>query len=252
MEFAEVRPYQPGDDVRAIDWNVTARMGTPYVKQYVEERDLTVFLASTSRGAWASARARWSSESWRPKSRRSSPSPRCATRTGWARPCHRPAWSASCGRSDAAQVLRLVLRDPLPPRGGGTDLESALNAALTTLHQRAVLFLISDFLDAPPRRALERAAARHDLVLLEIVDPRDLELPEAGPVVLEDAETGRRALFDGGRSARAESARRQAERAEVRQLAARLGIDRVELRTDRPYLPELVRLFARRERRLRR
>jgi len=251
MEFSEVRPYQPGDDVRSIDWNRTARMGVPYVKQFVEERDLTVFLAvdvsgSLRFGSRAILKRELAAEI---AALLAFAALRNQDRIGAALLSDRMELFLPPQRR-RNQVLRIVHEILRRPAAGGTDLERSLGAALANLHQRSVLFLVSDFVGAIPEKAIQRAASRHDLVLFEIVDPRDLELPEAGPVVLEDAETGRVALFDGGRRAAEESARARAERRRLRDLAAGLGVDRLELRTDRPYLPELVGFFDRRKRRM--
>ena len=253
MEFSEVRPYQPGDDVRAIDWKRTARMGSPFVKVFHEERDLTVFFAvdvsgSLGTGSRAVVKRELAAE--------------VSALLAFAALSNHDRVGAALLTDRLEEflpperrrnrVLRLVHEILARPARGGTDLERAFGAALSNLRQRAVLFLVSDFVGAVPVRALERAAARHDLVVLEIVDARDLELPAVGPVVLEDAETGRVAIVDGRRTGAAESARRRAERTELREQLARLGVDRLELRTDRPYLPELVRFFELRERRKRR
>lgn len=251
MEFSEVRPYQPGDDVRSIDWNRTARMGVPYVKQFVEERDLTVFLAVDVSGS-----LRFGSRAILKRELAAEISALLAfaalrnqDRVGAALLTDRMELFLPPQRR-RNQVLRLVHEVLHRPAAGSTDLEASLGAALANLHQRSVLFLVSDFVGAVPERAIQRAASRHDLVIFEIVDPRDLDLPGAGPVVLEDAETGRIALFQGGRHAVAESARARAERRDLHDLAAGLGIDRLELRTDRPYLPELIGFFDRRKRRM--
>ncbi len=251
MEFSEVRPYQPGDDVRSIDWNRTARMGVPYVKQFVEERDLTVFLAVDVSGS-----LRFGSRAILKRELAAEISALLAfaalrnqDRVGAALLTDKMELFLPPQRR-RNQVLRLVHEVLNRPAAGRTDLERSLGAALSNLHQRSVLFLVSDFVGSVPERAIQRAASRHDLVIFEIVDPRDLELPAAGPVVLEDAETGRIALFHGGRNAVAESARARAERQRLHELAAGLGVDRLELRTDRPYLPELVGFFERRKRRM--
>jgi uncharacterized protein (DUF58 family) len=253
VEFAEVRAYQPGDDVRSIDWNVTARMGYPYVKQYVEERDLTVFLAvdvsgSLNYGSRAILKRELAAE--------------IAALLAFAALRNQDRVGAALLGEDLAlllpprrrrnHVLRLVREILEHSAGGGTDLEGSLGAALAALKQRAVLFLVSDFVEAPCETALKAAAARHDLVVIELVDPCDLELPAAGPVVLRDAETGRQALVDGRRAARAHAARRQGERQSLRQLTRRLGVDHLELRTDRPYLAPMVAFFEQRRRRLQR
>jgi uncharacterized protein (DUF58 family) len=251
MEFSEVRPYQPGDDVRSIDWNRTARMGIPYVKQFVEERDLTVFL-----GVDVSGSLRFGSRAILKRELAAEVSALLAfaalrnqDRVGAGLVSDRLELFLPPQRR-RNQVLRLVDEILTRPAAGRTDLDRALHELLSNLRQRAVLFLLSDFVGSVPVSALQRAAARHDVVILEIYDPRDVDVPAVGPVVLEDAETGEVALFDGRRAAAAESARSRAERRKLRDLAAGLGLDRLELRTDRPYLPELVSFFDRRKRRM--
>ena len=251
VEFAEVRPYQPGDDVRTIDWNVTARMGGPSVKKYVEERDLTVFLAldvsgSLSFGSRAILKRELAAE--------------IAALLAFAALRNQDRVGAalvSSGldlflppRRRRTQVLRLVREVLSRHAAGETDLEAGLGALLSTLKQRSVLFLISDFLATPYESALKAAAARHDLIVIEIVDPKDDELPRVGPVVLRDAETGRVALVDGRRLAERHASRRRRDRAALAKLTRRLGVDHLELRTDRPYLGPLVAFFERRRRRL--
>jgi uncharacterized protein (DUF58 family) len=253
MEFAEVRPYQPGDDVRGIDWNVTARMGTPFVKQYVEERDLTIFLVvdvsgSLSFGSRAILKRELAAEI---TALLAFAAVRNQDRVGAALVSDRLELFLRPQRR-RNHVLRLVREILDRPARGATDLEAGLQAVLSTLKRRAVLFLISDFLGSPASRALKAAASRHDLVLIEIADPRDQELPAVGPVVLRDAETGETALVDGRRLGRRHRERRQRERAELLRLSRGLGVDHLELRTDRPYLSALLSFFEQRRRRLRR
>jgi len=253
MEFAEVRPYQPGDDVRTIDWNVTARMGEPFVKKYVEERDLTVFLVidvsgSLSFGSRAILKRELAAEI---AALLSFAAVRNQDRVGAALVSDRLELFLTPQRR-RTHVLRLVREVLERPADGGTDLAKGLEAVLATLKRRSVLFVISDFLGATPTRALKSAAARHDLILVEIVDPRDEEIPAVGPVVLRDAETGRLALVNGKRQARRHAEARRREREELAQLAKKIGADRLELRTDRPYLATLVSFFEMRRRRLRR
>jgi len=252
MEFSEVRPYQPGDDVRSIDWKRTARMGIPFVKQFVEERDLTVFFAVDVSGS-----LRFGSRAVTKRELAAEVSALLAfaalrnhDRVGAALLTDRvELFLAPVRRRN--QVLRLVHEILARPARGGTDLERALGAALSTLRRRAVLFVISDFVGAVPERALQRAAAKHDLIVIEIVDPRDRAIPNVGPVVLEDAESGRVATVDGRRAATLERERVRREHERLAAVLAGLGADRLELRTDRPYLPELVRFFDRRERKRR-
>jgi uncharacterized protein (DUF58 family) len=253
MEFAEVRLYQPGDDVRSIDWNVTARMGAPFVKKYVEERDLTVFLVvdvsgSLSFGSRAILKRELAAEI---AALLSFAALRNQDRVGAALVSDRLELFLE-PRRRRTHVLRLVREILDRPAAGGTDLESGLDAVLATLKRRSVLFVISDFLGTPCTRALKAAAARHDLIVVEIVDPRDQEIPAVGPVVLRDAETGETALVNGKRLARRYAEQRRRERDELARLVRRLGVDRLELRTDRPYINTLLAFFEQRKRRLRR
>jgi uncharacterized protein (DUF58 family) len=253
MEFAEVRPYQPGDDVRTIDWNVTARMGTPFVKKFVEERDLTIFLVvdvsgSLSFGSRAILKRELSAEI---AALLSFAALRNQDRVGAALISDRLELFLE-PRRRRTHVLRLVREILDRPSQGGTDLEKGLDAVLATLKRRSVLFLISDFLGPPATRALKAAAARHDLIVVEIVDPRDQEIPAVGPVVLRDAETGETALVSGKRLARKHGEDRRRERADLARLTRKLGVDRLELRTDRPYINTLLAFFEQRRKRLRR
>ena len=253
MEFAEVRPYQPGDDVRTIDWNVTARMGEAFVKKYVEERDLTVFLVvdvsgSLSFGSRAILKRELAAEV---AALLSFAALRNQDRVGAALVSDRLELFLE-PRRRRTHVLRMVREVLDRPSQGGTDLNSGLNGVLATLKRRSVLFFISDFLGPVPVRALKAASARHDLILVEIVDPRDQEIPAVGPVVLRDAETGETALVSGKRLARRHAEERRREREDLARWTRKLGIDRLELRTDRPYINTLMAFFEQRKKRLRR
>jgi uncharacterized protein (DUF58 family) len=253
MEFAEVRPYQPGDDVRTIDWNVTARMGEPFVKKYVEERDLTVFLVvdvsgSLSFGSRAILKRELAAEI---AALLSFAAVRNQDRVGAALVSDRLELFLE-PRRRRTHVLRMVREILDRPAQGGTDLERGLDAVLATLKRRSVVFFISDFLGPPCTRALKAAAARHDLIVVEIVDPRDQEIPAVGPVVLRDAETGETALVHGKRLARRHAEQRRREREGFARLTRKLGVDRLELRTDRPYINTLLAFFEQRRKRLRR
>ncbi len=253
MEFAEVRPYQPGDDIRTLDWNVTARMGSPFVKKYVEERDLTIFLVidvsgSLSFGSRAILKRELAAEI---AALLSFAALRNQDRVGAALVSDRLELFLSPQRR-RTHVLRLVREVLDRPARGGTDLESGLEAVLATLKRRSVLFVISDFVDTPCTKALKSAAARHDLIVMEIVDPRDTEIPSVGPVVIRDAETGKVGLVGGKRMAREHAEKRQQERAALARLTRKLGVDHLELRTDRPYLQTLVAFFDQRRKRMRR
>ena len=253
MEFAEVRPYLPGDEVRTIDWNVTARMGVPFVKQFVEERDLTVFLivdvsGSLSFGSRSILKRELAAEV---AALLSFAALRNQDRIGAALVSdHLELFLPP--RRRRSHVLRLVREILVRTSEGVTDLDRAVAATLRSLKQRAVLFLISDFVATPYSTAFKRAASRHDLVVVDVSDPRDSELPSTSPVLLRDAETRELGIVHG-RSLAADFARdRERERQEIESLARRVGGDFIHLRTDRPYLPELVKFFEARRRRLQR
>ena len=253
VEFNEVRPYQPGDDIRSIDWNVTARMGSPFVKQFVEERDLTVFLivdisGSLNFGSRAILKRELAAEI---SALLSFAALRNQDRVGAALVSdHLELFLQP--RRRRSHVLRLVREILAHPSEGGTNLDLAVAAAVRNLKQRSVLFLISDFVNTPFSTALKAASSRHDLTVVEIADPHDLSLPASGPVVLRDAETGRIGVIRGSRRTRAFGKQRAAEREELKLLTKRLGADHIELRTNRPYLPALVSYFEHRRRRYQR
>ena len=251
VEFAEVRPYQPGDDVRSIDWNVTARMGEPYVKQFVEERDLTVFLAvdvsgSLSFGSRTIAKRDLAAEVG---ALLAFAAVRNGDRVGAALISEGMDLFVPPARR-RTHVLRIVREVLIRQARGGTDLKRGLSEVLNTLKQPSVLFLISDFLCPPCPQALKAAAARHDLVVIELVDPRDETLPATAPLPVRDAETGRLALVDGRAAAERHARDRRTERLELRKTLQRLGVDHLELSTAQPYLGTLVAFFERRRKRM--
>ena len=254
IEFAEVREYVPGDDVRAIDWNVTARVGQPFVKQYVEERELTVMLLID-----LSASGRFSS------------APRDKTRI--AVELGATLALSAIGNNDKAglilftdrverfvpprkgrnRALRLI-RDMLAfePEGRGTDIAAALEYLHKVMPRRAIVFLISDFFSADFERPLRLARQRHDIVPICLIDRRDYALPAVGIVRLRDLETGEERLVDTDSRAVRErfAAAREAARARRRRLFRALGIDFVEAPTEKPWIEPLMRFFRGRERRL--
>ena len=254
IEFAEVREYVPGDDVRAIDWNVTARVGQPFVKQYVEERELTVMLLID-----LSASGRFSS------------APRDKTRI--AVELGATLALSAIGNNDKAglilftdrverfvpprkgrnRALRLI-RDMLAfePENRGTDIAAALEYLHKVMPRRAIVFLISDFFSADFERPLRLARQRHDIVPICLIDRRDYALPAVGIVRLRDLETGEERLVDTDSRAVRErfAAAREAARARRRRLFRALGIDFVEAPTEEPWIEPLMRFFRGRERRL--
>lgn len=253
MEFSEVREYAPGDDVRTIDWNVTARLGHPYVKQFTEERELTVFLLVDISGSGDfGTRVR----------------PKAALAAEMAAVL---AFSAVNNndkvglilfsdrveqflppRKGKRHVLR-VIREILyrEPEGRGTSLAVPLEHLGRVQKRRAVVFLISDFQATGYERALKLVAGRHDLISVRITDPAEEALPALGIVELEDPETGARRLEDfGDARVRARFAERVVARARAFTEAQRAArVESIEIRTDRPYVRPLVEFFKRREKR---
>ncbi len=259
IEFAEVREYLPGDDVRTIDWNVTARLGAPFVKRYVEERELSVlFLVDLS-----------GSDRWATRGRLKSQLVAEVTATlalSAVRNNDRVGLLIVTDQVEAfiparkgrRHVLRLV-RDLLAfePAHTGTDLSVAIAYAQRVLSHRSLLFLFSDFQLGQGwssfGRALAGLQARHDLVACHLSDPRDFELPSAGLLRLIDPETGHPVVVDTGRnrSRRRFAELSDADRERARRLFRKLGIDEIPLRTDLPFAPALISFFRRRERRMR-
>ena len=259
IEFAEVREYQPGDDVRAIDWNVTARLGTPYVKRFVEERELTVLLVVDLSGSqrWGTARRFKSELVAEVAATLAMSAMRNNDRIGLLLVTDRVEWFVP-PRKGRRHVLRLI-RDLLAfrPEGTGTDLGAGLDYAARLLRSRAVVFLFSDFQirggwDAFSR-ALSRATVRHDVVAVHLTDPRDFSLPSVGLLSLRDPETGERVVVDSSdlrtRERYAHLVNTEMERAG--RLFRRLGVDEIRLSTDAGYTAALLSFFQRRERRRR-
>lgn len=253
VEFSEVREYQTGDDVRAIDWNVTARRGVPYVKKFVEERELTVILAVDG-----SASTRFGTQGQLKRERAAE----IAAVLGLAAIRNNDRAGAllfAAGieryvppRKGKSHVLRLV-RDILTfdPPARGTDLAGAIKFLARVLHRRSVIFILSDFLDTGYGRALGALAARHDVVALVLSDRRDRVLPDVGLIEVVEPESGRRRWLDTGssrvREAYAEAAAQTAE--ERGQLFRHAGIDVVDVDTLADYVEPLRRFFEHRERR---
>ncbi len=253
MEFREVREYVPGDDVRSIDWNVTARTGAPHVKLMAEERELTVLLLVD-----ASASGRFGSVN-RFKNELA------------AEMCAVLAFSAiknndkvglliftdrvelfvppKKGRRHVLRVIREVLL--FQPQGKGTDIAQALHYLNNVQRRRAVVFVVSDFMDEGYEAALCMAKRRHDLIAVTVTDPREERLPVVGRVAVRDAETGRECVVNTG-DPRVRMAYEQEAQARVvrrNRIFQRSRVDALHVRTDTSYVDVLYRFFRMRERR---
>ena len=255
MSFAEVREYQYGDDIRGIDWNVTARTGAPHVKVFEEERELTLMLVvDVSASAEFGTRSRTKAELA-------------------AELCGVLAFSAiknndkvglilfsdrverfvppRKGRRHALRVLRELLFHPA--KGKGTDIGRALEYLARVAKRRAVVFLVSDFLAGNYDQALSVAARRHDLVAVRVGDRREQEIPPMGFVEFEDPETGERVLVNTSQGLFRQrfSEHRADARRRVDELLRRCRVDSIDATTGTPYEKALRRFFEERGRRVR-
>lgn len=255
MSFAEVREYQYGDDIRSIDWNVTARTGTPFVKVNEEERELTVMLVvDVSASGNFGTRERMKAE--------------IAVEI-----CALLAFSAinnndkvgliifsdrieqfvpaRKGRKHVLRVLRELLYHE--PEGRGTDVAGALEYLSRVTKRRAVVFLVSDFLSPDYQRELSVAGRRHDVIAIRIADDRETTMPRIGLVEFEDAETGEQLLVDTSSNEfqNALADRNRDREANLESLFRKTKVDVVDIKTHVPYVEPLMTFFRNRARRIR-
>jgi uncharacterized protein (DUF58 family) len=255
MEFDEVREYLAGDDVRTIDWNVTARFGHPFVKKFVEERELTVFFLvdaslSTYFGTHHNLKRQVIAELCSVLSLAAIKNNDRAGLIIFTDKIEKvvPA------RKGLRHVLRII-REALyfQPSGKKTDVAAALQYLLKVCKRKSVVFLISDFFSPDFKKILAVANKRHDVIALIVNDPREKELPDVGLVQLADPETGENWVIDTSDKKQRDDFSRNSRRifAERKALLGSLGIDFIEVQTDVPYNKELFKFFRMRERRLR-
>ena len=256
MEFSEVREYQPGDEVRSIDWNVTARMGKPVVKRYIEERELTVMLAVDLSGSERfGTRARFKSELASELAAVLAMSAiRNNDRVGAVLFTDRIEHFVPPrkGRRHALRLMRDLL--VFEPEGKGTDLTGALEYTGKMLKHKAIIFVVSDFQAEDLEQPLKLLAQRHDVVAVTVDDPSEQELPDIGQVRFVDPETGTTIDVDTSDArVRARFAEAVAEElSSRRRLLRRLAIDEVPVRTDGGVVDPLIKFFRARETRSRR
>ncbi len=259
LDFAELREYQPPDDVRHIDWNVTARMDMPFVRRYLEDREVTAwFLVDLSPSMAFGARER----------RKESVVvdlvgmlARLLTRNGnrvGAILYDNDAERAIPPRGGRAQVLRLIndiQRQQSSPGGSMTDLARLIETAHNTIKRRSLVFLVSDFICVPGwERSVDRLNRKHETLAVRLWDPRETELPDVGVVQVEDSETGEQLSVDTGdqrfRRRFREAAQRREE--ELAQSFRRAGVDELTLSTDEDMVPAILRFASLRNRARRR
>ncbi|HVS15772.1 MAG TPA: DUF58 domain-containing protein [Thermoanaerobaculia bacterium] len=253
MEFEQVREYQPGDDIRHIDWNVTARMSHPFVKEHREERELTVVLVVdvSSSGAFGT-RGRMKNEvAAEVAAVLAYTAIRNNDRVGLIVFSERVELfiPPKKGRAHVWRVIREILT--FRPTGRGTDLEGALEFLARVARRRAVCFLLSDFQAESWQDRLRVVARRHDVTAIVVADRRETSLPPIGILELEDAETGELRLVDTRdrrvRDSFEELTRR--DREQRRELFRSAGLGEIEVWTDEPYVESIIRYFRWRERR---
>jgi uncharacterized protein (DUF58 family) len=253
LDLAEVREYQPEDDIRYMDWNVTARTGTPHVRQYLEDREITAWLLLDVSGSVDFGTARMTKH--QVVTDFAAAMARLLTRRG-----NRvgaivysggvdSVLPARGGREQALAIVHQLTRPDRPAGGGVTDLRTVLDRAAGSMRRRSLVFVVSDFI-APEgwESALHRLSLRHEVVAVWVQDPRESDLPDVGSLVLEDAETGEQIWIDthdAGLRARFQELARE-RRAALSRTFTRHGVDLLTLSTDDDLLRELSRFALRR------
>jgi uncharacterized protein (DUF58 family) len=255
MEFDEVREYQPGDDIRTIDWNVTARTGTPFIKRFCEERELTVLLLVdvSASGVFGSGQQSKMDLTVEVAAMLMFSALKNNDKVGLITFCDKVIdyFPPRKGKSNLLKLIRYLISTQ--PVERDTNLAVALDYLNRVQKRRAVVFLMSDFLAPSARHTMTVANRRHDLIAVSVTDPRELSLPDVGFITLQDAETGQiveldtrhpevRAMFQS------ESTRRATALAESLKKA---GVDQLAIQTDEDYQKSFRRFFHMRERRFR-
>jgi uncharacterized protein (DUF58 family) len=257
MEFEEVRPYQPGDEIRTIDWNVTARTGEPYVKRFVEERELTVMLvvdasASENFGSVQRFKRELAAELTAVLSFSATTN---NDRVGLLIFTDRVELyiPPRKGRKHVLRLLRELLA--FEPQHTGTDIKLALDTVNHVMKRRGIVFLVSDFMAVPEsyRTAMAVTNRRHDLIAVDLHDPLESSIGSVGLLAMEDPETGEIAWVDTASRAWRDAFRQRMEdvRASATRAFRQAGVDRIDVTTDRDYVAPLTAFFQERYRRIR-
>jgi uncharacterized protein (DUF58 family) len=247
MEFAEAREYQPGDDVRHIDWNVTARVGSPFIKVFDEEREMTVMLLVdvSASGAFGSQQQMKGEVGVEVSALLAFSAIQNNDRVGlliftdevevFVPP--------KKGRKHVLRVIRELLY--FQPQGRRTSIAGALEYLGRVLHRRSVVFVVSDFQDKGYETALRHLSRRHDLIAVSLSDPREWRLPDVGFINLQDAETGEQVLVDSGHRGVREfyAAEQKAAAARRGVLFRKTGVDEIAIDATKPYVDPLIHFF---------
>jgi uncharacterized protein (DUF58 family) len=255
LDLADIREYQYGDDVRHIDWNVTARLQAPYVREYHEDREVTAwFLLDLSRSIDFGSKAK--------KATLSAEFVTVLARllTGHGNRVGAMLYGADVeaviparnGRRHVLHLLHRMSERPASPEGRATDLEAFLRAAIRTLRRRSLVFVVSDFIsESPWQRPLLQLAQRHEVIAVRLHDPLEAELPDLGLVVFQDAETGEQLFVDthdaGFRRRFSELSMKRED--QLRTAFAQAGVDALELSTDADLVDTVIRFAELRKRR---
>ena len=254
MTFSEVREYNPGDDIRLIDWNVTARTGSPFVKVFEEERELTVFLvvdisASGEFGSGNQLKRDYGAE--------------VASVLGFSAIKNNDKVGLILfsdrvekyiipkkGKSHVLRVIRELLYTV--PKGSKTSIKVALDYLLKVAKRKCVVFLISDFLDDSYLRSLKIANKKHDLITIQLLDPAELELPDMGLLKVEDPETGETFWIDTSSQKSMKQLRKEIgiKQSNFRKEIKKSGIDLISISTDEDFVDPLMSFFKSRENRI--
>ena len=253
MEFEEVREYLPGDEVRSIDWNVTARMGRPFIKRFREERELSImFLVDLSAsGAFGTVNQLKNEVATELCALLSFSAVKNNDKVGLIVFTDRVEMFIP-PKKGVSHVLRLI-RELLAftPRQAKTNITGALDYLGRVTHKQCVVFVVSDFQGEDFERPMRVLGKKHDIIAVSVADPREVRMPNVGLVELEDAETGDIVLIDTGSAGIRKAYEKNAhERMNaLRSLFASMDIEQIEIQTDRDYVRDLVKFFRGRERR---
>lgn len=258
VDFSDLREYQPGDDVRYIDWNVTARMNTPYVRQYNEDREITAWFLLDLSPSMDFGTVRTQNAKRTVLVDFCTTLARLLTRHGnriGAMFYGSRVERTIPARGGRIQVLRLIndlLKHPRLPQSPFTDLTPLIQAGLHAIKKRSLIFVVSDFISVPGwERPLSLLNRRHEVLAIRLWDPREVELPDVGPIIMEDAETGEQLYVDTHDPKFRQRFREAAQRREEALTAAfrRAGVDALSLSTDEDLVRAIVRFAMLRKQR---